>query len=142
MKKFKPDENILDLDTDLKPYIPKYISSIGELDAFIKINRPDNQVEDLGLNLLDEPITNGVDPSIFSLELSYKLKSKIPQNYVIKSIEIAEKNPKMIQNWIENLSSLHKETSSSSVFYTKKMPEIESLMQVNIFFIEIKKYFF
>ena len=67
---------------------------------------------------------------------------KIPQNYVIKSIEIAEKNPKMIQNWIENLSSLHKETSSSSVFYTKKMPEIESLMQVNIFFIEIKKYFF
>ncbi len=88
MKKFQPDNNILRLDTKIKPFIPNFIPSIGEVDAFIKLNRPDNKIEELGLDLIDEPTYNGIDPSVFSLELSYKLKSHIPENFIIKNISL------------------------------------------------------
>lgn len=83
----------------------------------------------MGLKVIDEPIPNGIDPSIFSLELAYKLKLK-PSNYKIKSIEEAEKHPKKIQNWIEQISNLHKEEIHNYVSYSKPMPNIESLMQI------------
>lgn len=130
MKNFTPNRDLLYLDTKLKPFIPNYIPSIGEVDAFIKINRPDNNIEDMGLDYIDEPSIKGIDPSIFSLELAYKLKSKIPESYVIKNIEEAHKNPKLIQNWIDNLENLHKEALSSNIDYSNKMPDLESLMQV------------
>lgn len=130
MKKFEVDKSIISLDTKIKPFIPNFVPSIGEVDAFIKINRPDIKVEELGLNFIDEPTMNGIDPSVFSLELSYKMKNKIPEKLVIKSIENADKNPKQISNWIENLENLHNETSNKNFFYTKPMPEIELLMQV------------
>ena len=130
MKKFTPNRDILNLDTKMKPFVPNYIPSIGEVDAFIKINRPDNNIEELGLDYIDEPAIKGIDPSIFSLELAYKLKSKIPQSYVIKNIEDADKNPKLIQNCIDNLENLHKEALSSNIDYSNKMPDLESLMQV------------
>jgi intraflagellar transport protein 46 len=128
MGRFKPRED--DLDTKIKPFIPNYIPSIGEVDAFLKINRPDNLPEELGISVLDEPTINGIDPPIFALQLSYKLKSKVPTNMHIKSIENAEKNPNKIQNWIDQISDLHKEKMSSSVNYSKSMPDIESLMQI------------
>lgn len=130
MKKFDVDKNILSLDTKMKPFIPNFLPSIGEVDAFLKINRPDNKIEELGLDTVDEPTINGIDPSVFSLELSYKMKVKVPENFIIKSIENADKNTKQISNWIENLESLHKETSNNFVNYSKKMPELEELMQV------------
>jgi intraflagellar transport protein 46 len=114
----------------MKPFIPNYIPSIGDVDAFIKVNRPDQLPEELGLTILDEPTTMGVDPAIFSLELSYKLKTKVNSNTNFKTLENAEKNPKQIQNWIDEISKLHKEKMSSSVSYSKTMPDIESLMQV------------
>jgi len=130
MKKFQPDRSILNLDTKMKPFIPSFISSIGEVDAFLKINRPDHNLEELGLEVIDEPTINGIDPSVFSLELAYKMKSKVSDNFIIKSIENAEKNSKQIQKWIDSLENLHKEASSNFVSYSKKMPEIEDLMQV------------
>lgn len=128
MIRFKPTE--FPLDTKSKPFIPNYIPTIGEVDAFLKISRPDSLPEDLGINMIDEPTIQGIDPSIFSLEISYKLKSKVPSNMLIKTLEQAEKNPNKIQNWIEQISNLHKEKMSSSVSYTKTMPDIEELMQV------------
>jgi intraflagellar transport protein 46 len=118
------------IDTKIKPFIPDYIPAIGEVDAFLKINRPDNLPDEIGLNFIDEPTIQGIDPTIFAMEMSYIMKLKPPTNMHIKSIENAEKNPKLIQNWITQLSDLHKEKMSSSVNYNKKMPDIESLMQV------------
>jgi intraflagellar transport protein 46 len=122
----------MQIDTKVKPFIPDYIPAIGEVDAFLKINRPDNINEDIGLNFIDEPTIQGIDPSIFSLELSYKMKVKPNANMHIKAVDNADKNPKQIQNWITQISDLHKEKMSSSVSYSKKMPDIESLMQVII----------
>lgn len=73
---------------------------------------------------------NGTDPSIFSLELSYKLKTKLNPNINVRSIENADKNPKQIQNWVDKISELHKQKMAPNVAYTKQMPDIESLMQI------------
>lgn len=48
----------------------------------------------------------------------------------IHSIENAEKNPKQIMSWIKSVSDIHKTKQPPSVSYTKKMPDVESLMQV------------
>jgi intraflagellar transport protein 46 len=39
----------------LKCFIPEYIPAIGEIDSFVKIPRPNDQLDDLGLKFLDEP---------------------------------------------------------------------------------------
>jgi intraflagellar transport protein 46 len=49
---------------------------------------------------------------------------------LVRSIENAEKNPLKIQNWVEQVSNLHQEKMSSTVSFSKRMPGVESLMQV------------
>ena len=39
----------VDLETNLKAFIPEYIPAVGEVDAFIKMPRPDGKDENLGL---------------------------------------------------------------------------------------------
>jgi intraflagellar transport protein 46 len=39
----------MDLDSKLRPFIPEYIPTVGEVDAFIKMDRPDEKSETLGL---------------------------------------------------------------------------------------------
>jgi intraflagellar transport protein 46 len=39
----------MELEAKLRPFIPEYIPAIGEVDAFLKMPRPDNQPETLGL---------------------------------------------------------------------------------------------
>ena len=41
-----------DIDTKLKAFIPDYIPAIGEVDAFLKMPRPDGKPETLGLNVV------------------------------------------------------------------------------------------
>ena len=45
---------VYELETQLKPFIPAYVPTIGEVDAFIKIPRPDGQDEHLGVSVVDE----------------------------------------------------------------------------------------
>lgn len=54
--KFKPE--VIELDSKLKPFVPDYIPALGEVDAYIKMPRPDNKEEILGLQILDEPSLN------------------------------------------------------------------------------------
>lgn len=42
----------IELETKLKPFIPDYVPAVGEVDAFLKIPRPDGNEEVLGLYLL------------------------------------------------------------------------------------------
>lgn len=48
----------IDLDSKIKAFIPEYIPSVGEVDAFMKSDRPDGKEEILGLTYLDEPCLN------------------------------------------------------------------------------------
>ena len=43
------------LETRFKPFIQDYIPAVGDIDAFIKLPRPDGLVEPLGKTFLDEP---------------------------------------------------------------------------------------
>lgn len=113
----------------MKPYIPSYIPSIGEVDAFLKINRPDNLPEELGLTVMDEPTIKGVDKYILEMELAETTKCKV-EKFSVKSISDAEKKPNEISDWISKIGDLQKRKVPTAVDYSNKMPDIESLMQV------------
>ena len=46
----------------------------------------------------------------------------------VNSIEQAEKKPKEITRWINNVQELHKTTPPPTVNYTKQMPDFDQLM--------------
>ena len=53
----------------MKPFIPEFVPAVGEVDAFLKMPKPDGTKEDLGITVLDEPALNSEDKSV--LELKY-----------------------------------------------------------------------
>ncbi len=57
-------------------------------------------------------------------------KKKNGKNQVVHSIENAEKNPKEIIGWINDVAEIQKNKQAPTVSYTKSMPDIDNLMQV------------
>ncbi|KAI6052198.1 intraflagellar transport protein 46 homolog isoform X1 [Marmota monax] len=121
---------LIDLDHKLKPFIPDFIPAVGDIDAFLKVPRPDGKPDNLGLSVLDEPSTKQSDPTVLSLWLTENSKQhNITQHMKVKSLEDAEKNPKAIDTWIESISELHRSKPPATVHYTRPMPDIDTLMQ-------------
>ena len=54
--------------------------AVGEVDAFLKMPKPDGQKEDLGINQLDEPALNAEDKTV--LEHEYSKYKSILESYV------------------------------------------------------------
>ena len=73
----------------------------------MKVPRPDNAPEELGLTVMDEPTTKGVDKYILEMELAENTKAKIDRINV-KSIQNAEKKPNEITDWINKVDDLQK----------------------------------
>lgn len=126
--RYKP--HTIELDTSLKPFIPELIPSIGEVDAFLKMPRPDGGKSELGATLLDEPALNPSDPSILDLELRSLSKGLDLEPMKVRSIENAEKCPKEIENWVKRIDELNRTKPAPIVQYSRRMPDIEQLMQV------------
>jgi len=124
--RFTPAE--IELDTKLKPFIPEYIPSVGDIDAFIKVPRPDEKPDLLGLSVLDEPSAKQSDPSVLELKLRTFARGPI-RTVVVHGIENAEKNKKAVATWIEKISELHQGKPPPNVQYSKVMPDIDTLMQ-------------
>ena len=57
---------------------------------------------------------------------------KLNSDSVLKvaSIEGPERNPQKVDAWIESMRDLHRSKPLSSVIYSKPMPDIEQLMEV------------
>ena len=74
--RYKPHQ--IELDTHLKPFIPEFIPAVGDIDAFVKVPRPDNAVLDaqnqLGLGILDEPAVIQSDATV-DLQLRQKARN-------------------------------------------------------------------
>mmetsp|Transcript_47476 Transcript_47476/g.34761 ORF Transcript_47476/g.34761 Transcript_47476/m.34761 type:complete len:165 (-) Transcript_47476:79-573(-) len=90
--------------------------------------KPDQQKEDLGITVLDEPALNSEDKTV--LEMKY-IQSKnvvkaVPMS--VESIEQAEKKPKEISRWINSVSDLHKTRPAPTFNYSKAMPDFDKLM--------------
>jgi intraflagellar transport protein 46 len=126
--RYKP--HTIELDTSLKPFIPELIPSIGEVDAFLKMPRPDGKPSGLGTTRLDEPTLNPSDPSILDLQLRSLSKNQDLQPMEVRSIENAEKCPKEIENWVKRIDDLNRTKPAPTVQYSRRMPDIEQLMQV------------
>ncbi|XP_029812049.1 intraflagellar transport protein 46 homolog isoform X2 [Suricata suricatta] len=119
----------IDLDHKLNPFIPDFIPAVGDIDAFLKVPRPDGKPDSLGLLVLDEPSTKQSDPTVLSLWLTENSKQHNVTHMKVKSLEDAEKNPKAIDTWIESISELHSSKPPATVHYTRPMPDIDTLMQ-------------
>lgn len=67
IQRFKPQR--VDLETKIRPFVPDFVPAVGEVDAFLKMPKPDGTKEDLGIIVLDEPALNNEDKTV--LELKY-----------------------------------------------------------------------
>ncbi|XP_027737222.1 intraflagellar transport protein 46 homolog isoform X1 [Empidonax traillii] len=128
IKRYTP--KTIEIEHKLQPFIPDFIPAVGDIDAFLKVPRPDWKPDNLGLLVLDEPSTKQSDPTVLSLWLTENSKQhNITQQIKVKSLENAEKNPKAIDSWIESISELHRCKPPATVHYSRPMPDIETLMQ-------------
>lgn len=116
-----------ELPSKLRPFIPDFIPSVGDLDPFCKIPRPDGRPDNLGLHVVDEPSSTQSNPAVIKIWLNYIARSHVPSLFV-ESVEDAASKPNVIDKWVQDLKTLQKPLPS--VTYTKPMPEIESLLQV------------
>ncbi len=128
--RFKPQE--IELDSVFRPFIPDYVPAVGEVDACLKMRKPDGEEEDLGITVLDEPCLNPIDDKV--LEMKYiQLKKTVTleakEAMSVKSVENAEKNHKEVSNWIKNVTDLHKGRPPATVNYSKQMPDFDLLME-------------
>uniref|UniRef100_A0AC35U8B2 Intraflagellar transport protein 46 homolog n=1 Tax=Rhabditophanes sp. KR3021 TaxID=114890 RepID=A0AC35U8B2_9BILA len=114
------------------PFIPDYVAAVGVVDPFIKIPRPDEVEDNLGLTILDEPASKQSDPNIVGMRLHRSAKdvNRIKdKDAPIQILEKAHKKGEEIKRFIENMKELKGSKQSASVYYNKKMPDIEKLMQ-------------
>lgn len=119
----------IDLDTKLRPFIPEFIPAVGDIDAFIKVPRPDSISDKLGLIVLDEPCAKQSDPTVLDLQLRAISKETTYKSVAVKSLENADKRPKEIDAWINSISNLHRSKPPPTVHYSRNMPDVETLMQ-------------
>jgi len=127
IQRYKPQD--IELESKIKCFIPDYVPSVGQIDAFLKVPRPDGQPSTLGLSLLDEPASNQSDSTVLDLQIRAVSKRQ-HGDAAVRSIENAHKDKAAVQRWIDNLTELHRSKPLPQVNYTKNMPEIELLMQV------------
>lgn len=119
----------IELEHKLKPFIPEYIPAVGDIDAFIKVPKPDNTSSLLGLTVLDEPCAKQSDPTVLDLKLRSISKMTGMKQMQVRSLENAQKNTKSIDAWITSIEGLRRTKPPQNVHYTKSMPDIEQLMQ-------------
>ena len=122
----------LDLEYRLKPFIPDFIPAVGDIDAFLKIPRPDGMSDRLGLTELDEPIANQSDASVLHHRLHAFSKLKKQRESIVQQIPNLLKDPKGmkdLESWLKQMSDLTTSLPSQTVHYTKTMPDIDILMR-------------
>ncbi|XP_044262242.1 intraflagellar transport protein 46 homolog [Tribolium madens] len=128
----------MSLDHKFKPFVPEFLPAVGDIDAFLKVIPPKTLLSDedfvtnqqLGLVVLDEPAANQSDPALLHLQLrAESVKTTNDSDVVVKKIDNVEKNTKIIDKWIKDISALHKSKSFPAVRYTESMPDLDELMQ-------------
>ncbi|KAK6032049.1 hypothetical protein OSTOST_01783, partial [Ostertagia ostertagi] len=115
----------------LKLFIMDYLPAIGDIDAMIKIPRPDEVEDNIGLIQLDEPAIQQSDPTILAMQLRRANRDVTTQDDApVKRLERADKSSHEIDKWINNIKELHRtRPSQTTVQFRGPMPDIESLMQ-------------
>ncbi|KAH0787349.1 hypothetical protein GPJ56_008860 [Histomonas meleagridis] len=130
ISKFQPDS--YEIPAHWKPFIPDLVPAIGSIDAFIKVPRPDSELDELGLVIVDEPSIAQSNPQVLRMELREKYgvsgSEKEGDGYV-GCIENAQKNLKELNSWLDSIEEIHRNRPPPSIIYKSKMPEFEELME-------------
>lgn len=120
----------IELEHVLKPFIPDFIPAVGDIDAFLKVPRPDGKPDGLGLLLLDEPSVKQSDPNVLSLWLSEETKQPGPsQAQKVTSVASPETNPRLVDRWVDSITALHRSKPAPTVHFSKAMPDVDQLLQ-------------
>eukprot|EP01060_Flectonema_neradi_P017755 TRINITY_DN2459_c0_g1_i1.p1 TRINITY_DN2459_c0_g1~~TRINITY_DN2459_c0_g1_i1.p1 ORF type:complete len:465 (+),score=115.54 TRINITY_DN2459_c0_g1_i1:88-1395(+) len=119
----------VEVEPKLHPFIPDYIPAIGDIDGFIKVTRPDEKTDSLGLTVLDEPGPNQSNASVVALGLAYQTKRKVAEQTVVR-VEQAHTRGKVIDKWVVDMQELYQTKPRPQVNYSKVMPDLEVLLQV------------
>ncbi|VDM13139.1 unnamed protein product [Wuchereria bancrofti] len=123
---------MIHIEPILIPFLVDFIPAVGDVDAFIKIPRPDEVEDDLGLVVLDEPALEQSDPIILNLKIRNELKdctNTSAKDIPVKKLERADENIEEIGHWISSIKEIHRTKPADIVIYTKPMPNVEHLMQ-------------
>ena len=93
---FRYTPQAIELESRFKPFIPDYIPAVGDIDAFIKVPKPDGSKELNGLSILDEPAARQSDPSVLDLQLRAISKRSTQKQALVKKVDNTEKSTKAI----------------------------------------------
>ncbi len=99
-----------------------FIPAVGDIDAFIKVPRPDGTDEELGKKILDEPSAQQSDPSV--LELTLRALSRQTTSKEVNVKKVSPSGPHLVEQWIRDLSDLHRSKGPPTVVY--RDPTIQS----------------
>ncbi|XP_077445754.1 intraflagellar transport protein 46 homolog [Stigmatopora argus] len=125
--RYRPEA--IELEYSLRPFIPQLIPAVGDIDAFLKVPRPDGKADGLGLLVLDEPSIKQSDPTLLSLWFSEETKQHATSELKVTSVSSPQSNPRAVDSWVESIGALHRSKAAASVQYARAMPDIDALMQ-------------
>lgn len=128
ISEFQPTK--ADLPPHFKPFLPELIPAIGAIDAFIKVPRPDEDFEPLGLTVLDEPTIGCSDPQIIRMQLreKYGIVSNKEGDGYIGYIKDLENNQKELDTFLDNYEELIRDRPPPTIVYSYKMPDLNELL--------------
>ncbi|KAI6243801.1 Intraflagellar transport protein 46-like protein [Aphelenchoides fujianensis] len=135
----------VEIQAVLRPFFLDYIPAVGDVDPFLKIPRPDNVDDQLGLVALDEPAAAQSDAAIMEMKLRQLSNTPTKQEDApVKKLDRADKNQQHIEQWIKKHQSasppftcsfkrggfqeLRRSKPPDRVSYTRPMPDLERLM--------------
>uniref|UniRef100_A0A0N5C145 Intraflagellar transport protein 46 homolog n=1 Tax=Strongyloides papillosus TaxID=174720 RepID=A0A0N5C145_STREA len=122
----------IDIPYRLLPFIPDYAPAVGDVDPFIKIPRPDEVEDNLGLTILDEPAIEQSDPTAIRLMMSKNfkdIKNVDDNDGPVRNIPSHANKSLILNQWISNVKEIQSTKQATTVPHTKNLPDIEKLMQ-------------
>ncbi|XP_001997667.2 intraflagellar transport protein 46 [Drosophila grimshawi] len=125
----------------LQPFIPEYVPAVGDVDAMLKVQPPallqpqrqrelDEQLQRLGLMLLDEPSGAQSEPSLLNMKLRSVLSGNRggnPRNASYSATLVpTAKSAKDIEKWIGEVEQVH---MTQSMFDSQPRKDIDALVE-------------
>ncbi|XP_036329641.1 intraflagellar transport protein 46 homolog [Rhagoletis pomonella] len=109
----------IDTPYHLQPFIPDFVPSVGDVDAFLKVTTPPllkpqrkQEINDflykMGLYVLDEPSGDQSEPSLLNMKLRSVLSGSVAKARTTSAALIpTAKSSKEIDKWINEVEKLH-----------------------------------
>ncbi|CAP38051.2 Protein CBR-DYF-6 [Caenorhabditis briggsae] len=95
----------VELRPQLRPFSIEHIPAMGEVDLFVKVPRPDDIDDNVGLTQIDEPPCNQSDATIVEMQIRSAVKDMTILDDVVpvKVLENADEKPDQIKKWIADV---------------------------------------